>query len=80
MEKEVAVLKISKIEYLKDYLVHCRFNDGIEKTIDLSVLLSKPVFNILSDKSIFKKFTNKNYFIEWENYDLDLSADTLFHL
>jgi len=71
---------ISKIEYLKGYLVYCRFNDGIEKTIDLSPLLSKPVFKILSDKNIFRKFKNKNYFIEWENYDLDLSADTLFHL
>ena len=71
---------ISKIDYLKDYTVHCTFNDGTEKTIDLSPLLTKPVFKILTDKNIFSKFKNKNYFIEWETYDLDLSADTLFHL
>jgi hypothetical protein len=37
------------------------------------------MFKVLSDFNNFCEVKNKKYFIEWEKYELDLSADTLWH-
>ncbi len=63
-----------------NYKLDCTFDDGVKKTVDLTSLLSLPVFQVLKEKKIFNSLINKKYFIEWTEYEIDLSADTLYNL
>jgi hypothetical protein len=62
-----------------DFLLLVKFQSGDEKKFDLKPFLELPAFFPLKDKNIFKKVSNKGYFIEWQNEEIDLSADTLWH-
>ena len=64
----------------KNYTLQCTFDNGIAKTVDLSETLNLPVFSILKKENNFLNLINKKYFIEWPNFELDLSADTLLNL
>jgi hypothetical protein len=70
--------KLIKIEPDNNYFLTCYFEDGTVKRINLSSLLNYPVFAPLKNESVFKTIKNKSYFVEWEGYDIDLSADTLW--
>jgi Protein of unknown function (DUF2442) len=58
----------------------CMFNDKTIKHINLSEIAKSPVFHFLNDASHTHYVVNRNYFIEWPQYEADLSADTLWHL
>lgn len=64
---------------MEDYQLLVKFDDGIEKKVDLKPYIQLPVFSILKDINIFQKVINKGYFIEWQGQEIDLSADTLWH-
>ncbi|MEI6817184.1 MAG: DUF2442 domain-containing protein [Bacteroidota bacterium] len=64
---------------MDDYQLQVRFDNGIEKKVDLKPYLNLPVFAILKDVNIFQKVKNQGYFIEWQGLEIDLSADTLWH-
>ena len=64
---------------MEDYQLSVKFDNGIEKNFDLKPYLQLPVFSILKNISIFQKVTNRGYFIEWQEQEIDLSADTLWH-
>ena len=42
--------------YLRDYVIHVRFADGVEGEVDLADELFGPVFEPLKDFGIFKQF------------------------
>ena len=42
--------------YLRDYVIHVRFADGVEGEVDLADELFGPVFEPLKDIAIFKQF------------------------
>lgn len=71
---------ITNIQVLDNYKLCCTFNDGTTKTADITTYLNAPAFEPLKDKAAFNKVCNKNYFVEWADYELDLSADTLWHI
>jgi hypothetical protein len=71
--------EITELKALSDYILFCRFENGISKNFYLKLFLSKEAFLPLKDENNFKKVINKNYFVEWEGLDIDLSADTLWH-
>lgn len=71
---------ITKIQVLDNYRLCCTFNDGTTKVADISIYLNAPAFEPLKDKSAFSKVINKNYFVEWSDDEIDLSADTLWHI
>ncbi len=62
-----------------DFLLLIKFENGVEKKFDIRPLLELPAFSPLKDTSVFKKVSNKGYFVEWQNEEIDLSADTLWH-
>ena len=70
---------IVSIQPMEDYQLSVKFENGIEKNVDLKPYLQLPVFSILKNISIFQKVTNRGYFIEWQEQEIDLSADTLWH-
>jgi hypothetical protein len=71
--------QINSIRTLTDFQLQIKFEDGTEKRFDLKPYFKFPVFSILKDENIFRSVVNKNYFIEWQNHEIDLSADTLWH-
>jgi hypothetical protein len=70
---------ITSIIPTDDFLLLIKFENGVEKKFDIRPLLELPAFSPLKDTSVFKKVSNKGYFIEWQNEEIDLSADTLWH-
>jgi hypothetical protein len=70
---------ITSIIPLEDFQLLVKFDNGIEKRFDFKPYLQFPVFTFLKDKNIFRKVTNRGYFIEWQEQEVDLSADTLWH-
>lgn len=71
--------QINSLQTLTDFQLQIKFEDGTEKRFDLKPYFKFPVFSILKDENIFRSVVNKNYFIEWQNHEIDLSADTLWH-
>jgi hypothetical protein len=72
--------ELKEVKPLADFILECRFSDGILKKVDIKPFLGKEAFLPLKEDDNFKKAVNKNYFVEWLGLDIDLSADTLWHL
>lgn len=71
---------ISTIKPLNNYQLECVFADGSIKIADLTEYLNAPAFKPLLEKREFDDVFNSSYFIEWKKYNIDLSADTLWHI
>jgi hypothetical protein len=72
---------LTNIKALSDFRLECLFSDGSRKIADIKPYLNSEVFKPLSDPHIFSSsLSNQGYFVEWKDYDVDLSADTLWHI
>ncbi len=72
---------IINVKALSDFRLECLFNDGSRKIADIKPYLSAEAFKPLADPRIFSSMlSNQGYFVEWKDYDIDLSADTLWHI
>ncbi|MCH5599333.1 DUF2442 domain-containing protein [Niabella ginsengisoli] len=72
---------LTDISALSDFRLSCLFNDGSRRIADIKPFLNKEVFKPLADPDVFfSALHNGGYFIEWKGYDVDLSADTLWHI
>ncbi len=58
----------------------CVFSNGVTKNVDLTTIATTPAFLFLHTEQYFTSVKNKGYFIEWTNFEADLSADTLWHI
>jgi hypothetical protein len=72
--------KITKVEIKPPYEIVCTFEDGTIRIADLSQLFKSPVFKPLLNPTNFLNVENRGYFVEWPDWEVDLSADTLWHL
>ncbi len=69
------------IKALSDYRLECVFNDGTTKITDIKPFLNDEAFMPLTDRVVFASaLSNGGYFVEWKNHEVDLSADTLWHI
>jgi len=67
------IINIEQVDYINDYKIHFKFNDGKENTIDFQSFIlssSHPDIQKYIDKTIFKKFTLEYGEIEWNDYEL----------
>ena len=71
--------KITELRPTENFLLHIRFDNGTEKIFDMKPYLHLPVFTALQKQEAFQEVINKIYFIEWPAFEVDLSADTLWH-
>jgi hypothetical protein len=72
---------ITDIKALSDFRLECLFNDGSRRIADIKPYLRAEAFKPLADPIIFSSMlSNQGYFVEWKNLDIDLSADTLWHI
>jgi hypothetical protein len=77
----IMFLHIEHVEYIEDYSLRIRFNNGIEKEIDLSSDLYGEIFEPLKNINTFRNFyINQNTnTIEWEN-GADFAPEYLFEI
>ena len=60
-------LHVTAVEYLEDYRLKLKFNNGAEGVVDLEKELYGEVFEPLRDKSLFKQVFLTSRTIEWPN-------------
>ncbi len=65
---------------LSDFRLECVFNDGTKKIADIKPFFKTEVFKPLMNKNPFSQIKNRKYFVEWAGCEIDLSADTLWHI
>lgn len=73
------MLEVIEARYVKDYMIHVRFNNGEAGMVDLKDYLWGPMFEPLKDLNVFKRFTVSNvlHTICWEN-TADLAPESLY--
>ncbi len=65
--KKDLLLHVVSVEYLDNYQLKLRFNNGIEGIVDLEQELYGEIFEPLKDKSLFQKVFVTSRTIEWQN-------------
>ena len=73
------MLKVTDIDYVKDYQLLITFNDGIKKLVDLQPYLVGEVFGELMDKEKFVQYGLTRITIEWAN-GADLAPEFLYDI
>ncbi len=56
------------------------FKGGTKKIADIKSFLKTEVFKPLKNKDVFSQIKNRKYFVECSDYEIHLSADTLWHI
>ena len=71
--------KIKKIQYIKNYIYHIRFEDGRQGDIDFKPFLWGEAFEMLRDTAYFKKafIDSTTGTITWPN-DTDIAPEILY--
>lgn len=62
--------------YRGEYLIHLRFSDGSQGTVDFSPWLDGPVFEPLKDREYFAQFFLDGGTVAWPN-GADIAPETL---
>lgn len=63
-----------------DFTIVCTFSGGDIKLANVEPLLEGVAFKPLRNKEEFKLVISRGYYIEWPKHELDISADTLWHI
>ena len=70
-------MKITEVEYLSDYKLHVKFEDGVEGDIKLDDLVGKGIFRHLQNKELFSKAYSTGYAISWSE-ELEIDAYAIY--
>ena len=76
------LLNVVEAKYISDYNILLKFNDGIEKCVDLKQTIfndHRKIFEPLRDKNYFKNFKLNLNTITWEN-EADFAPEYLYGL
>lgn len=60
-------INVTEVEYLNDYWLRLRFNNGVEGIVDLQAELYGEVFEPLRDTRLFRQVFLTSRTIEWPN-------------
>jgi len=60
-------LHVTAVEYLTDYKLRLKFNNGSEGIVNLEKELSGEIFEPLRDKNLFKQVFLTGRTVEWPN-------------
>lgn len=67
------VINIQKANYIDDYKIHFKFDDGKETTVDFQPFIfssTHPDIKKYQDQKLFQKFNLDYGEIEWNDYEL----------
>ncbi len=71
---------LSQVIPLSDYQLALTFDTGETKVADIKPYLQTEAFRGLQNHVLFNTVENKAYYVEWLDGEVDLSADTLWHI
>jgi hypothetical protein len=71
---------LSSVKVIDNYKLQCTFENGETKVADIGTYMNAPAFKPLLQPDVFGKILNHQYFVEWKDCEVDLSADTLWHI
>ena len=76
-----AILHITEVEVVGDFMLRIEFNDGTVKVVDVSPLLTGPVFEPVNDPAFFARVTIDPVAqtVVWPN-GADLAPEALYDL
>ena len=63
--------------YVSGFIVFTRFDDGTEKHIDVSQWFKGPVFELLKDRKLFRRFFIEGGTLAWPN-GVDIAPEALY--
>jgi hypothetical protein len=61
------ILHVIKAEYVAGHRLHLWFNDNTDAEVDLSGVLTGPIFSPLNEVSYFRQFRLAGHTVAWEN-------------
>lgn len=71
-------MEVLDATYLNGYRILVKFNNGINKVVDLAnVIKQYPVFKPLKDLALFKQFIVTDT-LEWDNSKIDIAPEYLY--
>jgi hypothetical protein len=73
------MLRITDVDYVKDYTLALTFNDGVKKVVDLRPQLTGEVFEPLLNLDEFRQYGLNHWTIEWAS-GVDLAPEFLYSL
>ena len=73
------MLRVTDVDYLKDYQLRLTFSDGVVKDVDLEPHLTGKVFETLLDKRAFIQYGLTPFTIEWAN-GVDFAPEFLYSI
>jgi len=73
------MLRITDVDYIKDYTLRLKFSDGVTKEVDLKPYLTGEVFGELLDLGKFVQYGLTPVTIEWAN-GADLAPEFLYEV
>ncbi|GAB4008120.1 hypothetical protein GCM10028808_13500 [Spirosoma migulaei] len=71
---------LTSITPLDGYRLACTFDNGIEKIADITQYMQAEAFKPLHNPNVFNNVQNRQYYVEWLDGEVDLTADTLWHI
>ena len=71
------ILRVTEAEYIGDYKLRLRFNNGAQGVVDLEAELYGDVFEPLRDKETFRRFALTSRTVEWP-HGADFAPEFLF--
>jgi hypothetical protein len=71
------LLHVTDAQYIADYRLRLKFNNGAQGVVDLESELYGEVFEPLRDKKTFRQFTLTSRTLEWPN-GADFAPEFLF--
>jgi len=72
-QTETKTLRIEDANYIGDYAIRIKFNDGTERLVDFKPFLSKslhPSIRKYLDESLFTQFKIVDGNLNWNDYDM----------
>jgi hypothetical protein len=67
---------VTHAEYLGDFRIHLRFDDGLAKTVDFRPMFRGPIFEPLLQPEAFRAFRIEGGTVAWPN-GADIAPETL---
>jgi hypothetical protein len=74
------MIRVTEASWVRDFVLHLRFNDGLEGDVDLRDELYGPVFEPLRDVAVFRAFElhSELHTVVWRNGP-DFAPEFLHH-
>ncbi len=77
MKEDLDLIRVTDVEYIKDYTMDLEFSNGKKKRVDFLPLLKGKMFEPLKDLANFIQFGLTHWTLEWYN-GADFAPDYLY--